>query len=322
MSLDLELVLAGDRVAVSRLITAAETGGEAARRLLAALYPHTGRAHVVGITGSPGSGKSSLVAQLAGEFRRQDRRVGIVAVDPSSPFSGGALLGDRVRMQGLATDPGVFIRSMANRGSLGGLAEATADAVAVLDAAGYEIVLVETVGTGQAEVDIAEAAHTVIVVNVPGMGDDIQVAKAGILEIADILVVNKADWSNSERTVTELEMMLRMGGRANGWVPPVLKTVAIRGTGVKEVAEAVERHYQHLRESRGWEERQLRNARRRVLETALSRLRVRLLQQVGEGRLQSLVEEVAGRRMDPYSAAAALLDMAGLPAPPGRNEDT
>ncbi|MCL5025957.1 MAG: methylmalonyl Co-A mutase-associated GTPase MeaB [Chloroflexi bacterium] len=314
MSFDLDSILANDRLAVARAISAVERGGEEARRALVALYPHTGRAHVVGVTGAPGSGKSTLVCRLAAWLRARGLSVGIVAVDPSSPFTGGALLGDRVRMQELSCDPGVFIRSMANRGSLGGLAETTVDAVAVLDAAGYQVILVETVGTGQAEVDVARAAHTIVVVVVPGMGDDIQAAKAGILEIADILVVNKADWENAERTIAEMNMTLQLGAPGAGWIPPVLPTVATQGTGVDEVAEAIGNHRQWLQESGGWEERQHRNARQRLLGAAQRRLYTLLVQRTDRERLEYLVQQVAERRIDPYAAADALLEMGGCPA--------
>ncbi len=229
-------LLAGDRRAVARLISLVENGAPESREALAALFPHTGHAHIVGITGSPGSGKSTLVNQLAKVFRRQGATVGIVAVDPTSPFSGGAILGDRIRMQDLCGDPGVFIRSMATRGALGGLARATSDVVKVLDAFGKDVILVETVGVGQDEVDIAKAAHTTIVVEAPGMGDDIQAIKAGVMEIADILVVNKADREGAERTVAALEMMLDLNGHpACGWQTPVLKTVATQDEGIADL---------------------------------------------------------------------------------------
>src|SRR5258705_7465240 len=203
--------LAGETRAIARLLTRAETGEDEARPALEAIFRHAGRAHVVGITGVPGSGKSTLVAKLAAEFRRTGRRVGVVAIDPSSPFSGGAILGDRIRMGELGGDPGVFIRSMATRGAQGGLAHGTLEAVDVLDAAGYEIVLIETVGVGQDEVDVARAAHTTVVVSTPGLGDDIQAIKAGILEIADIHVVAKSDRPDADRTVTDLKTMLSLG---------------------------------------------------------------------------------------------------------------
>ena len=218
-SLALQL-LAGNRRALARTISLVEDGGPEARALLAALYPHTGRGHVIGVTGAPGTGKSTLVNALAKAYREQGRTVGIIAVDPTSPFSGGALLGDRVRMRDLAGDPGVFIRSMATRGSLGGLARATADVIAVLDAAGFDRILVETVGVGQAEVDIAGAAHTTIVVEAPGLGDEVQAIKAGVLEIADLFAVNKADREGADHTVMALQMMQGLAPARTGHHPP------------------------------------------------------------------------------------------------------
>ncbi|RME35216.1 MAG: methylmalonyl Co-A mutase-associated GTPase MeaB, partial [Thermoflexia bacterium] len=230
-------VLAGDRRALARLISLIEDEAPSVQDALSALHPHTGRAHIVGITGAPGTGKSTLVNELAKGFRARGETVGIIAVDPTSPFTGGALLGDRVRMRDLAGDPGVFIRSMATRGSLGGLARATGDVVRVLDAAGFSTILVETVGVGQAEVDIARTAHTTVVVEAPGLGDDVQALKAGLMEIADILVVNKADRPGAAQTVRALEVALELGWNSaaqaqNRWRPPVLQTVALDGTGV------------------------------------------------------------------------------------------
>jgi LAO/AO transport system kinase len=231
-------VLAGETRAIARLLTRAETADDEGRPALDAIFRHTGRAHVVGITGVPGSGKSTLVAKLAADFRRTGRRVGVVAIDPSSPYSGGAILGDRIRMGELGSDPGVFIRSMATRGAQGGLAHGTLEAVDVLDAAGYEIVVIETVGVGQDEVDVARAAHTTVVVSTPGLGDDIQAIKAGILEIADIHVVAKCDRPDADRTVTELKAMLALGQASHtggGWHVPVLSTSALSGAGVAEL---------------------------------------------------------------------------------------
>jgi LAO/AO transport system kinase len=249
--------LAGNRYALARLLSLVEDGGADARAALGSLYPHTGQAHIVGVTGAPGTGKSTLVNELAKVLRTQDTTVGIVAVDPSSPFTGGALLGDRVRMRDLAGDPGIFIRSMATRGSLGGLARATSDAVKVLDAVGFSVVLVETVGAGQAEVDIARTAHTTVVVEAPGLGDEVQALKAGLLEIADVLVVNKADRPGAAQAARVLEMVIgrnasHEGVGEDGWRPPILQAIALDGTGVPEVLEAVAAHREHLHASGLW----------------------------------------------------------------------
>src|SRR5919112_1443844 len=236
----IERVLAGEPRAVARAISKVEDGAGDAAELMRAVFPHTGRGLVVGITGSPGAGKSSLVDKLAALYRGRGERVGIVAVDPSSPFSGGAILGDRIRMQALGLDPGVFIRSMATRGNLGGLARATVDAVAILDAAGYERVVVETVGVGQDEVEIVKTADCSVVVLVPGMGDDIQAIKAGIMEIGDVFVINKADRDGVLRTEKELEALLSLATRPDGWHPPIVKTVATEGKGIEDLAAAIE----------------------------------------------------------------------------------
>lgn len=294
----------GDRRALARAISVAERGGVAARELLAAAYPHTGAAHLVGITGPPGAGKSTLVTGLAQEWRRRGVAVGIVAVDPSSPFTGGAVLGDRIRMQALGGDPDVFIRSMASRGRLGGLARATADAVALIDAAGFPLVLIETVGAGQGEVDIARAAHTTIVVEVPGLGDDVQSIKAGMLEIADLFVVNKADREGADRTVRQLKTMLHLAAHVPGaWVPPVLTAVATSGQGSHEIVEAATRHAAHLRAADTGSERAL-VAAERELSAAVQELALEMVR----GRAwNSLLARIAARERDPYSAAEELL---------------
>ncbi len=302
-------LLAGDRKAAAQLVTVMEDGGPPAREAVAALYPHTGRAHIVGVTGSPGTGKSTLVYELAKEFRARGSTVGIIAVDPTSPFSGGALLGDRIRMQNLSTDEGIFIRSMASRGQLGGLARATGDAIKVLDAFGRDLIMVETVGAGQSEVEIARAAHTVIVVDAPGLGDDIQAIKAGLFEIADIFVVNKADRDGAEKTFLILQMMLEMSETSgpHDWQPPLIKTIALQGEGSAMVADAVESHLAHLRDSGQLQARQLRLVEEELRRILGQELLHRLLDKVSLERWEALTREVADREMDPYTAADSLL---------------
>jgi LAO/AO transport system kinase len=315
----------GQPRAIARLITQLENSDEAAQQIVTALYVHTGQAHLVGVTGAPGSGKSTLVNELAKAYRRQEKRVGIIAVDPSSPFTGGALLGDRVRMRDLSGDSGIFIRSMASRGSLGGLSRATAAAAKVLDAAGFDLILIETVGAGQAEVDIAGAAHTTLVIEAPGMGDDIQSIKAGILEIADILVVNKADRPGAARTVRSLKTMLQLGptggtrhhGRitttltpaeANGtaWQIPVMETVSTEGTGIEALAEKIQTHRAHLQETGGWLAREKERSRREVLALLQYRFMARLETAVPANDRDDLITAVARRELDPYTAVDKL----------------
>jgi LAO/AO transport system kinase len=304
-----ERVVGGEPRAVARAISIVEDGAAGAAELMRGVFPRTGRGLVVGITGSPGAGKSSLVDKLAGLYRARGERVGIVAVDPSSPFSGGAILGDRIRMQALGLDPGVFIRSMATRGNLGGLARATVDAVAILDAAGYEKVVVETVGVGQDEVEIVKAADVSVVVLVPGMGDDIQAIKAGIMEIGDVFVINKADRDGVLRTEKELEALLSLAHRPDMWSPPIVKTVATENKGLEELAAAIESYREFQAASPGAHVRRGAVARWRILELLRERLLARALEPEGaRARLESLADEVAARRRDPYSAVEELLD--------------
>jgi len=305
-------VLGRDVRAIARLLTRAESDSDEARSALDEIFRHAGRAHVVGITGVPGSGKSTLVAKLAQAVRASGRTIAIVAIDPSSPFSGGAILGDRIRMGDLAGDRGVFVRSMATRGSLGGLARGTLEAVDVLDAAGFDIVFIETVGVGQDEVDVARAAHTTVVVSPPGLGDDIQAIKAGILEIADVHVVSKCDKPDANRTISDLKSMLALGlalGPADArkrWQPPVVSTASLRGEGVTDLLAAIDRHYAHLAASgeiavrrTAINERRLLKAGEEILRSAFARHR--------DAKVSALLEKLAARTLSPHSAASRLL---------------
>jgi LAO/AO transport system kinase len=310
--------VAGEPRALARAITLVEEGGADGREVARATFTRAGAAHVVGITGVPGAGKSTLVDGLAALYRRAGERVGVVAVDPSSAFSGGALLGDRVRMQRHSTDPGVFIRSMATRQHLGGLAEATPAVVDLLDAAGHRRILIETVGVGQDEVEVVEAADTVVVVLVPGLGDDIQAIKAGILEIADVFVINKADREGADRLQQELESLLALGERpAGSWTPPIVRTVATRGEGIEELAGAIGRHASDAGSRKRRLERRRRAWRRRLQELIERGLGERLAACLPlEELLEARAGEVAERRRDPYSAVEEVLSGVRLTAAP------
>lgn len=295
-----ERVAGGDCRALARVISFLENDDRQGVEVLKELYSRTGRAHVIGITGPPGAGKSSLVDKIIRELRSQGKTVGVVAVDPTSPFSGGAILGDRVRMQGWTGDAGVYIRSMGTRGSLGGLARATYGTIQLLDAAGFDYVLVETVGVGQSEVDIVRVADTVVVVAVPGLGDDIQVSKAGITEIGDVFAVNKADLPGSERVATELELMLDLGSHPI-WRPPVVLTVAATGQGVPELVQAAQDHYATLQKDGKLAERRLAREKEALLLRLVERVRREILSSWAEKELTELWTALSARRLDPYT---------------------
>lgn len=297
--------LAGERRATAKLISLVEDGGAKLGTVMRSLYPHTGSAYSVGVTGAPGAGKSSLTDRLVARVRQNDLKVAVLAVDPSSPFSGGALLGDRVRMQGHATDPGVFIRSMATRGHLGGLSLAAPEAVRVLDAVGHDIVIIETVGVGQAEVEITDACDTTLVVLTPGMGDAVQAAKAGLMEIADVYVINKADRPGTKDVVREIKHMLQMSDAP--WKPPIVETVAIKDEGTDELWHAVEKHRAYQEERGLLEERRRRRIAREVRDIVAERYR-RRIEDEAAGTLSELADRVAAREIDPYAAADLLIE--------------
>ena len=297
----------GDNRATARLLSLVENEEPGAAEAMRELYPQTGRARVIGVTGPPGGGKSTLVNRLAGAFREQGQRVAVVAVDPSSPFSGGALLGDRIRMSERFLDDGLFIRSMASRGHSGGLARTTSRVVNVLDAIGYGVVLVETVGVGQEEVEVIRVVDTVVLVTVPGLGDDIQAIKAGVLEIADVLVVNKADRPGADETARDLAQMLTLGKMRTSWKPPIVRTVATTGENVTQLVDAIEKHRVWAGEN-GERERRRRDAARAEVEDLLRESLIRRLRdRVGEDRVDRMVARVADRSIDPYSAVEELL---------------
>ncbi len=298
-----DALLSGNRGALAKLITIVENDDDAKSDVLNLIYPHTGRAYVVGVTGSPGSGKSTLVNEMTKEMRRRGKTVGIIGIDPTSAFTGGAILGDRIRMQEICTDRGVFMRSIATRGAVGGLSKSAHDVIALIDASGKDYIFVETVGAGQAEIDIIEVAHTSIVVLNPGMGDEIQAIKAGILEIADIFVLNKADMEDVDRAEMELKMMLDYSEDNPRWRPPIIRTVATRSWGIDELVNTIERHREITRERRWMEEM----TRRRVLNIVRDKLMGEVEKKAACEKFEEIVKRVMRRELDPYSAADEFL---------------
>ena len=307
-------IRAGELRALARAISTVEDRTAESTELLKALFPFSGNAVLLGLTGSPGAGKSTLVDQVAREYRKQGKSIGIVAVDPTSPFSGGAILGDRIRMQSHHADPGIYIRSMATRGSLGGLASTTADVATVLDASGRDIVMIETVGVGQDEVDIVRLADVTIVVLVPGMGDDVQTIKAGIMEIADIFVINKADRDGAERVEREVRAMQSLAARKDDWTPPIVKTVASDETGISDLIAAIEKYRQHLQQNGRAQTRRIGNWRERITEMLRDALFQRVLQHyLSEGDATRYAAEVAEHKRDPYSLVEKIVGELGKP---------
>lgn len=300
-------VLAGNRRSIARAITIAEDNTPEAQKLIAAIYPRTGNAHIIGLTGPGGSGKSTLIEKMVREYRRKGKTVGVVAVDPSSPFTGGAFLGDRIRMQELSTDEGVFIRSMATRNYAGGIAKATKDAVKILDAAGKDIILVETVGAGQSEVEIIKVAQSIVVIHAPGLGDDIQAIKAGLMEIADIFVVNKADRENADKAVMDIQAMLQLNNKETTWKPPILKTTALTGEGVSQLIEKLEEHRCFL-EKEEERKKSLLRAEAELVEAVKEKIVNVVIEELKkEGKFEELLQKILNRKIDPSSAAEKLL---------------
>jgi LAO/AO transport system kinase len=304
-----ERIRSGDVRALARAISAIEDASAESLTLLKALFPFSGRARVIGLTGAPGAGKSTLVDHLAREYRKQERSIGIVAVDPTSPYTGGAILGDRIRMQAHHADPGIYIRSMATRGFLGGLARATTDVATVLDASGKDLVLIETVGVGQDEVDIVRLADITVVILVPGMGDDVQTIKAGIMEIADIFVINKSDREGADRVEREIRAMQTLAIRGDKWTPTIVKTVAVEGKGIPELAAAIANYEQFLHKQGLLLKKKISNWRERLIEMLRESLLQRLLKEgLSEGSIESLAVEIAEHRRDPYSLVEEIVN--------------
>lgn len=302
-------VLSGDRRSIAKAITIIENGMPEAGELIAKIFPHTGKAHIIGLTGAGGAGKSTLIEKIVREYRRRDKTVGVVAVDPTSPFTGGAFLGDRIRMQELSTDESVFIRSMATRNYAGGISKATRDAANILDASGKNVVIIETAGAGQSEVEVVKVAQTIVVMHAPGLGDEIQAIKAGIMEIADIFVVNKADRENANKTAMDIQAMLQLGNKKGGWKTPVLKTVALTGEGVPELIEKLEEHRCFLGDDMACRENLLKSrAEVELLEAIRERVSSVLIEELKrEGKFEELLRDIMQKKTDPASAAERLL---------------
>ena len=306
-------VLKGDVAAIARLLSRAEAADPECRETLGEVYTRAGKSHVIGITGVPGSGKSTMVSVLAGRLRKLGHKVGIIAIDPSSPYSGGSIMGDRIRMSDLAGDEGVYIRSMATRGALGGMARATLDSVDILDVAGYDYILIETVGVGQDEVEVASASHTTLVVSAPGLGDEIQAIKAGILEIADIHVVSKSDRPDARSTISDLKQMLALGislDSSSSWRPPVVATSSVKGEGFEELVSALEKHKAFLETSEAGRARSRKIAEFRMLKTAEDLLRIRFHEH-SAGRVRALADRLVSREINPYTAGEQLIEGIG-----------
>jgi LAO/AO transport system kinase len=301
-------VLAGDKRSIAKAITIAENSPEEAQSLIATIYPHTGKAHIIGLTGPGGAGKSTLIEKMVREYRRRGKTVGVIAVDPTSPYTGGAFLGDRIRMQELTTDNGVFIRSMATRNNPGGIAKATKDAVKILDASGKDVIIVETVGAGQSEVEIIKVAQTIIVIHAPGLGDEIQAIKAGMMEIADIFVVNKADRENADKTVMDIQAMLQLDNEKKAWTPPIIKTVALTGEGVPQLIEKIEEHWRYLQKG-ALHKRSLEKAEAELVEAIKEKVTSSIIEKLKlEKRFEEILRRIVEREIDPASAAEKLLN--------------
>ena len=306
-------ILQGDVHTVAQTLTQVENPDDHnVTELLKELFPHTGKSFVIGVTGSAGSGKSTLIDQLACRYKKLVEKVGILAVDPTSSFTGGALLGDRIRMQSVSTEPGFFIRSMATRGKMGGLSAAVSDALLVFDAAGYEIIMVETVGVGQDEIDIAKTAHVTVIVLVPGMGDEIQTIKAGLMEIGDVFVINKADHEGASRAQRELEVLFSMGSRKDGWNPPVIQSVARQGQGLDELVVAIQTYRDFLAQAPDNHQREVSWFRQRLVEMLRDRLTRYIAQKVSEEELNRYAEKMVTRELDPYTIIDHLLKTIGV----------